>query len=91
MNISPDTQATFNTLCTSLDKLTPEELQLLKREIDQRLQNTAPEIDLLDVEYMEQVKKEVKEAISLQEARGILAKISSSLSETIIAEREDRF
>lgn len=49
------------------------------------------EIDWLDTEYMEQARQEVKEAISLEEARAILAKIPGSLSDTIIAEREERF
>ena len=49
------------------------------------------EMDWLDTEYMEQARREVKEAISLEEARAILVKILGSLSDTIIAEREERF
>jgi len=49
------------------------------------------EIDWLDTEYMEQARQEVKEAISLEEARAIWAKIPGSLSDTIIALREERF
>lgn len=49
------------------------------------------EIDWLDTEYMEEARQEVKEAISLEEARAILAKIPGSLSETIIDLREERF
>ena len=49
------------------------------------------EIDWLDTEYMEQARLEVKDAISLEEVRAILAKIPGSLSDTIIAEREERF
>jgi hypothetical protein len=53
--------------------------------------STKSEIDWLDTEYMEQARREVKNAISLEEARAILAKISGSLSDTIINIREERF
>ena len=83
-------QTTFDTLRAELRQLTPKELRQLREDIDRQLHDI-DEIDWLDTEYMEQAKKEVKEAISLEEARAILAKIPGSLSDTIIADREDRF
>lgn len=53
--------------------------------------DAASEMDWLDTEYMEQARQEVKEAISLEEARAILAKIPGSLSDTILSLREERF
>ena len=83
-----ETQITFDTLRASLNHLTSKELQLLKTAIEQQLQK--PFSELLDTEYMEQTRREVKQAISLEEARAILAKIPGSLSDTVIAEREER-
>lgn len=91
MNITPDTQPTFNTLRASLDKLTTKELQRLKQEVDQRLQNATAEIDWLDTEYMEQARREADDSITLDSVRQALAKIPGSLSDLIISEREDRF
>ena len=84
-------QTTFDTLRASLNQLTPKELQQLREDINRQLQDNLAEVDWFDVEYMAQAKKEVKDAISLEEARAILAKIPGSLGDTIIALREDRF
>ena len=58
---------------------------------DEAMVGVDDESDLLDTEYMEQARREVKDAISLEEVRAIWAKIPGSLSDFIIAEREDRF
>ena len=55
------------------------------------LASAEEEMDWLDTEYMEQARQEVKEAISLEEARAILAKIPGSFSDTILSLREERF
>lgn len=92
MNITHEAQiSSFNTLRTLLDKLTTKELQLLKQEIDQRLQNAAAEIDWLDTEYMEEARRDADDSITLECVRAALAKIPGSMSDLIIAEREDRF
>ena len=84
-------QTTFDTLRAGLRQLTPKELRQLREDIDRQLQDNEALVDWFDVEYMEAAKKEVKEAISLSEARAILAKIQGNLSDTIIADRDNRF
>ncbi|MCH8292081.1 hypothetical protein IH992_13385 [Candidatus Poribacteria bacterium] len=84
-------QTTFDTLRAELRQLTPKELRQLREDIDRQLQDNEALVDWFDVEYMEAAKKEVKEAISLSEARAILAKIQGNLSDTIIADRDNRF
>ena len=84
-------QTTFDTLRAELRQLTPKELRQLREDIDRQLQDNEALMDWFDVEYMEAAKKEVKEAISLSEARAILAKIQGNLSDTIIADRDNRF
>ncbi len=84
-------QTTFDTLRAGLRQLTPKELRQLREDIDRQLHDNEALMDWFDVEYMEAAKKEVKEAISLSEARAILAKIQGNLSDTIIADRDNRF
>ena len=84
-------QTTFDTLRAGLRQLTPKELRQLREDIDRQLQDNEALVNWFDVEYMEAAKKEVKEAISLSEARAILAKIQGNLSDTIIADRDNRF
>jgi len=84
-------QTTFDTLRAELRQLTPKELRQLREDIDRQLHDNEALMDWFDVEYMEAAKKEVKEAISLSEARAILAKIQGNLSDTIIADRDNRF
>ena len=74
-------------LTVAVDLLTALKMQKPLKDLG----SAESEMDWLDTEYMEQVRREVKEAISLGEARAILAKIPGSLSDTIIAEREERF
>lgn len=45
----------------------------------------------LDVEYMAACDKEADQNITLESVRQILAKISGSISDDIIAERDERF
>ncbi len=85
-----NTQTVLNTLCNSLNKLSLEELRYLKQEIESRLENTAPEIDWLDTEYMEKAGTEADDSITLESVRKALAKIPGSMSDYIISEREDR-
>ena len=84
----PEAQITFKTLRASLDYLTNEELQLLKKELDSRLQNTP---DWLDTEYVDYARKEGDPSISLESVRAALARIEGNMSDAIIEEREDRF
>ena len=57
---------------------------------ESRLENTAPEIDWLDTEYMEKARTEADDSITLRSVRKALAKIPGSMSDFIISEREDR-
>ena len=49
-----------------------------------------PLADLVDTEYEEWCALESKDAPSLEQARKILSKISGSLSDVIISERDQR-
>jgi len=83
-----ETQITFETLRTALDGLTSAELQLLKHEVEQRLQDTP---DWLDVEYVAYARREGDQSISLESVQSALARIEGSMSDAIIEERENRF
>jgi predicted DNA-binding antitoxin AbrB/MazE fold protein len=48
-----------------------------------------PEEDWLDTEFMDSCAAEVREHVSLETVHQILAKIPDSLTEAIIAERDD--
>lgn len=78
----------FETLRAGLNHLTAEELQLLKQELDQRLQETD---DWMDTEYVAYARKHGAPSISLESVREALAKIEGCMSDVIIEEREDRF
>ena len=69
---STEPQMTFETLRAGLDNLTDEELQLLKEELDERLQE---ENDWLDTEYVAYARKHGDSSISLESVRKALAKI----------------
>lgn len=71
-----------------LDGFTIEELQLLKKELDKRLQDTP---DWLDTKYVAYARQEGDPTISLESVRAALAKIEGNMSDAIIEEREDRF
>jgi hypothetical protein len=92
---NPEVQMTFETLRAGLDRLTTEELQRLKAELDQRLQSPPASIeeedDWLDIEYIVYAQKHGDPSISLESVREALAKIKGSMSDVIIEEREDRF
>ncbi|MBI3756518.1 MAG: antitoxin family protein [Deltaproteobacteria bacterium] len=49
-----------------------------------------PEEDWLDTEFMDSCATEVREHVSLETVHQILSKISDSLSDIIIAERDGR-
>jgi len=54
------------------------------------IENGDPLADLVDTEYEEWCALESKDAPSLEQARKILSKISGSLSDVIISERDQR-
>jgi len=91
MGMPTNTPMSFDTLRASLDHLTVKELQLLQREVEKRLEDLTAEIDWLDTEYMEEARKDADDSITLESVRAALAKIPGSMSDLIIAEREDRF
>ncbi len=84
----PEAQITFQALQAALDGLTIEELQLLKQELHQRLQDTP---DWLDNEYVAYARQEADYSISLESVRAVLAKVEGNMSDAIIEEREERF
>lgn len=55
-----------------------------------RVTLSEPEEDWLDTEFMDSRAAEVREQVSLETVHQVLAKISDSLAETIIAERDGR-
>jgi hypothetical protein len=83
-----EAKITFETLRSRLDYLTTEELQLLKQEVEQRLEDKP---DWLDTEYVAYARREGDPSISLESVQAALAKIEGSMSDAIIEEREDRF
>jgi len=83
-----EAQITFKILRTALDRFTIEELQFLKKELEQRLEDTP---DWLDTEYVAYARQEGDPSISLESVQSVLARIEGSMSDTIIEEREDRF
>ena len=85
---TPEVQITFDTLRSRLDYLTTEELQLLKQDLDQRLEEVD---DWLDTEYVAYARKHGDSSISLESVRKALAKIEDSMSDVLISEREERF
>jgi hypothetical protein len=85
---TPEATITFETLRAGLKRLTTEELQLLKQEVEQRLEDTP---DWLDTEYVAYARQEGDPSISLASVQAALAKIEGSMSDAIIEEREDRF
>lgn len=70
-----------------LDRLTHDELYLLKQELDRRMNDTA---DWLDSERSLSSAEE-DPPISLEAVRRALASIESAMSESVITGREDRF
>lgn len=88
---NPEVQMTFETLRAGLDGLTTEELQLLKAELDGRLQSSEEADDWLDTEYVAYARKHGGLSITLESVREVLSKIKGSMSDVIIEEREDRF
>ena len=84
-------QITFETLRAGLDGLTTKELQLLKAELDGRLQSNEEADDWLDTEYVAYARKHGDPSITLESVREALSKIKGSMSDVIIEEREDRF
>ena len=54
------------------------------------IDNGDPLADLVDTEYEAWCARESKDAPSIEQARAILSKVSGSLSEVIIAERDQR-
>ena len=83
-----EVQITFETLRAGLERLTTEELHLLKQEVEHRLEDKP---DWLDREYVDYARKEGDPSISLESVQAALAKIEGSMSDAIIEEREDRF
>ena len=54
------------------------------------IDNGDPLADLVDTEYEAWCAREAKDAPSLEQAREILSKVRGSLSDVIIAERDQR-
>ena len=88
---NPEVQMTLETLRAGLDGLTTEELQLLKAELDGRLQSNEEADDWLDTEYVAYARKHGGLSITLESVREALSKIKGNMSDVIIEEREDRF
>ncbi len=83
-----EVQITFEAVRAGFDHLTIEELQLLKQELEQRLEEAG---DWLDMEYVAYARQHGDPTISLDSVRKTLAKIKGSMSDVIIDDREDRF
>jgi predicted DNA-binding antitoxin AbrB/MazE fold protein len=72
-----------------LRPLTPLELADQQR-VRITIDNGDPLADLVDTEYEEWCARESKDAPSIEQAREILSKVSGSLSDVIISERDQR-
>ncbi len=59
--------------------------------IAQGLDDPRGDEHLLDVAYMDACAKDADPSVTLEEVRKILSKISGSLADTVIAERDERF
>ncbi len=59
--------------------------------IAQGLDDSRGDEHLLDIAYMNACAKDADPSVTLEEVRKILSKISGSLAETVISERDERF
>ncbi len=75
-----------NGVLRPLEPLGLEEQQHVRITIEQM----EPLADLIDTEFEAWCARESKDAPSLEEAREILSKVSGSLSDVIIAQRDQR-
>jgi predicted DNA-binding antitoxin AbrB/MazE fold protein len=75
-----------NGVLRPLEPLELEEQQRVRITIE----NGDPLADLIDTEFEEWCARESKDAPSLERAREILSKVRGSLSDVIIAERDER-
>ncbi len=59
--------------------------------IAQGLDDPCGDAQLLDIAHMDACAKDADSSVTLEDVRKILSKISGSLAETVIAERDERF
>ena len=78
----------LNTLRASLNKLTKQELELLKKDIESKLNSS--NLDWIDDEYIEESRTNVKKNVPVEEVREVLKKIPHAISEQLVADREER-